>query len=113
MLSRIAILLIIIVIVCLVQVKENFMELKEFEPPLKIPGTCMEKNDCDGDIPVISSSCNKVPNFPPGLLPKNTKLNSEEYSEIPFNRLAPKNGNYTFVIPELKYDGIYSRKIRV
>lgn len=66
------------------------------------------KQKCDDVIPIVPLNCNRVPNFPKEFEPKKTKLN---YKYVPFNRLAPKNGKYTFYIPELKYDGIFSRKI--
>lgn len=71
---------------------------------------CINENKLDKpkDIPLHSVNCNKIPNYPNSLEPN---TNIIEYPEVPFERLAQKNGNYTFIIPELKYDGIYSRKI--
>lgn len=91
----------------------GYLELDEMEKPLTINNECNWKknNVCDKDIPLLTSSCNNVPGFPRGLEPKPTVVNQVEYPEVPFNRLASKNGKYTFSIPELKYDGIYSRKI--
>ena len=92
---------------------ERFLNLNELTPPLVIQNECdwKETDDCKGDIPLVTSSCNNVPNFPRGLEPKPNIINNVDYQEVPFNRLAPKFGNYTFIIPELKYDGIYSRKL--
>lgn len=92
---------------------ETFLDLNELEKPVHIKNECSWKDseNCDGDIPLITAGCNNVPNFPRGLKPKNNKINSVEYPESPFNRLAPKEGKYSFNIPELKYDGIYSRKL--
>lgn len=91
----------------------GFLELDEMEPPLVINNECNWKNNNvrDEDIPLITASCNNVPGFPRGLEPTPTMINQTEYPEVPFNRLASKSGKYTFSIPELKYDGIYSRKI--
>ena len=85
----------------------------ELENPLIINNECNWKHtdDCKGDIPLINSSCNKVPNFPNGLEPKPTQLNQSEYFNQPFHRLADKEGRFTFKIPELKYDGIYSKSV--
>ena len=93
--------------------QEGFLDLNELEKPLKIQNECdwKQTDDCDIDIPLLSSSCNKVPNYPSGLEPEPSSLNNIEYPEVPFNRLAPKDGKYTFVIPELKYDGIYSIRL--
>jgi hypothetical protein len=94
------------------RIREGFLELDEMETPLVINNECNWNNNiCDKDIPLITTSCNNVPGFPKGLEPKPTMINQIEYPEVPFNRLASKSGKYTFVIPELKYDGIYSRKI--
>lgn len=68
-------------------------------------------NVCKSNIPLIPVDCNKVPNYPKHLEPKETNINNNNYLEVPFSRLAPKFGKYTFMIPELKYDGIYSRKL--
>lgn len=68
-----------------------------------------KNNECYGDIPVIGSSCNKIPVFPKGLEPNET-IDQVERKKI-FNKLVPKNGKYTFMIPELKYDGIFSRNL--
>lgn len=103
MLSHLGLIVLLLFIVSIsLKYREDFTTL-----PVKMP--LLEEN-CDGDIPLISASCNKVPNFPGGLIPKNTVLNSKEYPEVPFDRLAPKTGKYTFIIPELMYDGIFSRK---
>lgn len=93
---------------------EHFMNLDELETPLVINNSCNWKksDDCEGDIPLINSSCNKVPNFPGGLEPKPTELNQDESFNQPFHRLADKEGRFTFKIPELKYDGIYSKSVR-
>jgi len=96
-------------------IPESFLNLNELEPPLNIQNECSWKEKCEDvcetDIPLVTASCNNVPNFPKGLEPKANTINDTEYPEVPFNRLAPKTGNYTFIIPELKYDGIYSRKL--
>ena len=69
------------------------------------------KAECSQEIPIpiLKASCNNVPVFPKGLEPK------EEGNELPllnkFCPLIPEYGKYRFIIPELKYDGIYSRKI--
>ena len=91
----------------------GFIELDKLEKPLAINNECNWKNNnvCDKDIPLITVSNNNIPGFPKGLEPKPNMINQIEYPEIPFNRLASKSGKYTFIIPELKYDGIYSRKI--
>lgn len=89
--------------------KEHFMNLDELETPFN--NTLKQMDDCKGDIPLINSSCNKVPNFPRGLEPVPTKLNQDESFNQPFNRLADKKGKFTFQIPELKYDGIYSKSV--
>jgi hypothetical protein len=92
---------------------KDFLDLSELEPPLNIQNECAWKDtdNCDGDIPLNPVGCNNVPGFPKGLEPKANTVNNVEYPEVPFNRLAPKSGNYTFIIPELKYDGIYSRRL--
>lgn len=69
---------------------------------------CLVEN-CNLDVPLMKLECNNVPNFPTNLEP-NRKNNNDTLIEPPFNRLAPKDGKYTFMIPELKYDGIYSKK---
>ena len=100
------------------QNKEGFLNgnlpLTELENPLIINNECNWKqtDDCKGDIPLINASCNKVPNFPNGLEPVPTELNQSEYFNQPFHRLADKEGRFTFNIPELKYDGIYSKSVR-
>jgi hypothetical protein len=48
-----------------------------------------------------------IPNEPKGLIPA---TNYHEASTLPFKSLASQRGVYNFYIPELKYDGIYSRK---
>ena len=83
----------IILVICLQKNTENF-ELTEYT------------ETCNNDIPIISSSCNKVPNFPRDI---EHRINIMGYVEEPFERLTPKEGKYTFYIPELKYDGIYSK----
>jgi hypothetical protein len=95
---------------------ENFLDLHELETPLNIQNECAWKegcgvDDCEVDIPLITEGCNNVPNYPRGLEPKANTVDDVRYPEVPFHRLAPKSGKYTFVIPELKYDGIYSRKL--
>jgi|SaaInlStandDraft_1057018.scaffolds.fasta_scaffold11769_2 hypothetical protein len=87
---------------------ENFLDLKELEKPLHISQP-QDFNRCNTDIPLVELTCNRVPNFPKGLEPE-TNIRTLEI-EAPFHRLAPKNGKYTFKIPELKYDGIYSRNL--
>ena len=94
---------------------ENFLDINELEKPLNIKNECSWKegygvDDCKVDIPLVSIGCNNVPNYPKGLEPKKNIFNSNNL-EVPFHRLAPKYGKYTFIIPELKYDGIYSRKL--
>jgi hypothetical protein len=60
---------------------------------------------------LYSLNCNRVPGFPLGLEPIKTLYSSEsEIPPVPFEKLAPKDGKFTFVIPELKYDGIWSKK---
>ena len=104
--------LILSVIYYIQKKREGFLDLNKLENPLIINNECKWKtDDCNTNIPLIPASCNRVPNYPNGLEPKATSLNITEYHEVPFNRLAPKNGEYTFVIPELKYDGIYSRQM--
>jgi hypothetical protein len=86
------------------------------ENPFKIPlGMSRYKNYEDGEFcdvkqcgPIISATCNRVPIFPKGLRPLK---NIMEYSEDLNNseRLAPKEGQFTFIIPEFKYDGIWSQ----
>ena len=94
-------------------IPEGFLDLNELTQPLVIQNECAwkENDNCNGDIPLNSIVCNNVPNFPKGIEPKANTIIDPGYPEVPFNRLAPKFGNYTFVIPELKYDGIYSRKL--
>lgn len=87
---------------------ENFLNLKELENPLHISQP-EDFNRCNTDIPLVEMNCNRVPNFPNGLEPE-TNIKTLEI-EAPFHRLAPKNGKYTFKVPELKYDGIYSRNL--
>jgi len=93
--------------------KEHFMNLDEFETPLVLNNyrNWKQTDDYEGGIPLINSSCNKIPNFPRGLEPVPTKLNQDE-SFNQLNRLADKKGRFTFKIPELKYDGIYSKSVR-
>ena len=52
-------------------------------------------------------TCEKPPLFPEALDPKENKVQPED---DPFHALAPKSGYFTFAIPELKFDGIWSRK---
>ena len=60
--------------------------------------------DCTiGSIPLQSLGCTNVPNHP--IKYKNNFINNNN----PFHQIVPKNGKFTFKIPELKYDGIYSR----
>lgn len=104
--------LILFVIYHIQKKREEFLDLNQLENPFYSNNECDWKtNNCNKDIPLIPASCNRVPNYPLGLEPKLTYLNSIEIPEVPFNRLASKNGEYTFIIPELKYDGIYSRHI--
>ena len=91
-----------------IKTKENFLSLTELEKPLHIRQP-QDINMCNTDIPLVELGCNRVPNQPRGLEPE-TNIRTLEV-EAPFHRLAPKSGKYTFIIPELKYDGIYSRNI--
>lgn len=96
---------------------ENFLQINNIDPPLQIQNECLWKKSCNylsdtsDDIPLITEGCNNVPNYPKGLEPKINKIHSIGYPQKPFNTLVPKKGKYTFFIPELKYDGIYSRKL--
>ena len=90
MIYTLIIIALIIIFICFQKNKKNF-ELKEI---------------CNNDIPIIPSSCNRVPNFLRDIEPR---INMTGYIEEPFERLTPKEGKYTFYIPELKYDGIYSK----
>jgi len=114
MIFRLLVVISILFFAVLVRKKtENFLDLNELKKTLNIENECSwkENDDCDGDIPLITSGCNNVPNFPRGLEPKINKINSIEYPEASFNQLASEKGKYMFIIPELKYDGIYSRKL--
>lgn len=70
-----------------------------------------EKSECQTDIPLVTLGCNNVPNFPDGIEPKKNIVTVENFPVDPSERLADEKGKYTFRIPELKYDGIYSRKL--
>ena len=74
---------------------------------LIINNECKFKTDeCNDDISLIPLNCNKIPNS----LEINQKSLNCDYNNFQFNNLVPTNGKYTFIIPELKYDGIFSRK---
>jgi hypothetical protein len=62
-----------------------------------------------GDI--ISATCNRLPVFPRGLTPNKVIPDKipENKSEI-VDDIVDREGTYTFKIPELKYDGIWSQK---
>lgn len=114
MMSRLLVIISILLFAILFYPKtESFLDLNELEKPLHIENECdwKETENCEGDIPLITVGCNNIPNFPKGLEPKVNKINNVKYPKVAFNRLAPKNGRFTFIIPELKYDGIYSRKL--
>jgi len=64
--------------------------------------------ECDiKSLPLNALGCINVPNHPI----KHDYINkyANECRNITFNQIVPKNGKFTFKIPELKYDGIYSR----
>lgn len=88
--------------------KENFLSLTKLEKLLYIRQP-HDINICNTDIPLVKLECNRVPNHPTGFEPE-INIGKMEVEE-PFHRLAPKSGKYTFIIPELKYDGIYSRNV--
>lgn len=61
-----------------------------------------------GDI--VPASCNRVPLFPEGMEPIRDIPDSVKIPEAPFEQLVPKTGKFTFVIPELRYDGIWTQR---
>lgn len=60
---------------------------------------------------IIPATCNRIPNFPLGLTPTSDIPDDAKMPEAPFDQLTTREGKYTFVIPELKYDGIWSQKV--
>ena len=98
--------IILLIISCIILIfnknKETFNNY-----PYKYDKCLIEK--CDLDIPLIKLECNSVPNFPKNLEPNHKNIYGK-LVETPFERLAPKEGKYTFMIPEFKYDGIYYNK---
>ena len=64
-------------------------------------------DNCKPDKMCIKSlECNTVPNFPRGLRPNQIVASNCQNN---FDGLTPPKGKYTFKVPELKYDGIYSK----
>ena len=80
-------------------------------------GMTRYRNVADGECcdvwpagPIVPATCNRIPEFPEGMTPNRDIPDEAKIPEAPFERLAPKDGKFTFVIPELKYDGIWSRR---
>lgn len=92
MMYKILIIILLLVFICLQKSKENFYDFKS--------------ENCEIEKPLVSLNCNIVPNFPRDIEPDVANV---VYSTEPFERLTPEEGKYTFCIPELKYDGIYSK----
>lgn len=97
------ILFIIVVIIYAVRfstINENFKD-SDLECNNKIQGT------------IVSTHCNDIPVFPKGLEPKDKIFDESEkqdYQLVPkYNHKLDKPFKFNFKIPELKYDGIYSR----
>jgi hypothetical protein len=91
---------------CLVSQKEKFCSAYPLE---------MNKNKeiSDGNVlpntslhAIIPETCNRIPLLSKGLSP----LSLVKEQKYPFEQLANKSGIFTFMIPEFKYDGIWSRK---
>lgn len=59
---------------------------------------------------IIPTTCNRTPLSPVGLEPLRTLPDETVAPEKPFERLAPKEGKFTFLIPELRYDGIWTKR---
>ena len=94
MVPLIVLFIILLVIPILLKRIENFAEKKE------------SVLNCKGDIKLVPLQCNRVPNTNPYVEPE-LKYSDENPN---FYQLTPKEGRFTFVIPELKYDGIFSKK---
>jgi hypothetical protein len=60
--------------------------------------------------PIVPATCNRVPLYPDGLEPTRDIPDEVAIPEAPFDNLAPKDGKFTFGIPELRYDGIWTKK---
>jgi len=58
--------------------------------------------------PIVPIACDKVPGWQPGMYPKTYNVSGPEAP--PFEPLVPKKGRFTFIKPELRYDGIWSMK---
>ena len=62
-------------------------------------------NNCDDKLyPLHSISCTDIPNHP--IKYENTYIPNTNNM---FENIVPRKGKFTFKIPELKYDGIFSR----
>ena len=63
------------------------------------------ENFVDNKIyPLNSIGCINVPNHPV------TYTDCQQTTNKMFENIVPRKGKFTFKIPELKYDGIFSRK---
>lgn len=100
--------------------REHFKNKEPRSPdnPFKFPlGMTRYRSVADGECcdvwptgPIVLATCNRVPVFPIGMTPFRDVPDEAKITEYPFDDLAPKDGKFTFVIPELKYDGIWSRR---
>jgi hypothetical protein len=100
---------------------ENFImeePTKKEGNPFCIPlGMCRYKNITDGDCcdvtpagPIIPATCNRIPDEPQGLSPCRNISDDATSPEAPFDNLTCPEGKYTFLIPELRYDGIWTKR---
>lgn len=96
--------------------KENFIneEPCKNNPFQNLLGMNRYKNVADGECcdvypvgKINTITCEKPPLFPNAFDPKENEV---QLTDDPFYSLAPKSGYFTFAIPELKFDGIWSRK---
>jgi hypothetical protein len=61
--------------------------------------------------PIVSATCNRIPLEKVGMTPVSCQGPDYDIKEPPFPAPTKDKGQYTFCIPQWKYDGVWSREM--